>query len=366
MLHPVERPPCIDALTTVVGIQLKLLKVARDEDIRIIDVLRRHFSNNEIDWLWHHKQKLLDPLRVFIANLDTIEKNGIIAAFKHDLSYVDHVDDDVFEFSLLPKATGASATVQSVGKWLENFYDIFVKWGIPRLLTGYHIDINQQVLLEEYNTINRNMRVCPVCDGTWMEKGETGIVGSVDHFLPRSSYPALSMHPSNLLPICVVCNEKFKGHKDPLTEGEKRIIARSFHYHLRPARSSISLEVNTSGGWVFKGNGSVSSEQISCFTSVFNLPKRWEGRADEIDRIVRRRIRDRIDAWKDVTKNMPLPPTDKSSMLEKLLVGVLDDLDRKMENEWGETSLLYPATWWMRFLRQKKWGDLVNEILNTY
>ena len=43
-------------------------------------------------------------------------------------------------------------------------------------------------------------KFCPYC--------EYGIVGEVDHFLPRSTHPILAITPQNLIPSCERCNRK--------------------------------------------------------------------------------------------------------------------------------------------------------------
>jgi 5-methylcytosine-specific restriction endonuclease McrA len=51
---------------------------------------------------------------------------------------------------------------------------------------------------------------CPLCDQIRdMTFGE-GDRQDVDHFLPRSSWPELSMVATNLIPICTTCNSKLK------------------------------------------------------------------------------------------------------------------------------------------------------------
>lgn len=46
---------------------------------------------------------------------------------------------------------------------------------------------------------------CPYCGGCGEMVVDAGI-GSLDHFLPKSRYPAFSILPANLVPACGVCN----------------------------------------------------------------------------------------------------------------------------------------------------------------
>lgn len=45
---------------------------------------------------------------------------------------------------------------------------------------------------------------CPICDSKYSEKGGK----SIDHKLPRSQYPWLSMEFKNLWVICITCNQE--------------------------------------------------------------------------------------------------------------------------------------------------------------
>lgn len=49
-----------------------------------------------------------------------------------------------------------------------------------------------------YDEIKLAVEICPLC--------RQRVVGSLDHFLPKSKYPLLSVAPSNLVPVCVDCN----------------------------------------------------------------------------------------------------------------------------------------------------------------
>jgi hypothetical protein len=52
---------------------------------------------------------------------------------------------------------------------------------------------------------------CPLCG--------QGVVSTLDHYLPQSRYPCLTITPSNLIPACFDCNKK-KLNRFPATEDE--------------------------------------------------------------------------------------------------------------------------------------------------
>lgn len=49
-----------------------------------------------------------------------------------------------------------------------------------------------------YSALRASTKSCPIC--------RARDVAALDHHLPRESYPALAIQPSNLVPICSVCN----------------------------------------------------------------------------------------------------------------------------------------------------------------
>src|SRR5690349_5881934 len=51
---------------------------------------------------------------------------------------------------------------------------------------------------EYYDRIKSLCRICPFCG--------IGIVNTVDHYLPKTKFPILSVTPTNLIPCCRDCN----------------------------------------------------------------------------------------------------------------------------------------------------------------
>ena len=136
MLHPINLPDCFEALWIVVSIQEELLNLACTTDPRNRNILNMHFNAETVQWLWFHKSPLLDPLESFIKHPDLLEKQVILAAFRHDITYDDHLNDPSFVFQLQPKSNAPSPLAVSIGKWLETFYDVIARKGIPAVITG--------------------------------------------------------------------------------------------------------------------------------------------------------------------------------------------------------------------------------------
>lgn len=350
MLHPVNRPDCIDALWLAVFIQEELLKLSLTKDPSDKANLSIIFSQETVHWLLSYKDDLLNGLNDYFQHPVVGDKKAILDAFRHDITYHEHLNDPGFVFQLQPKQNLPSGLSVAVGKWLENFYDVItnVKKGFPAKVTGFSCDINGQVIYSETLKKNPSLHVCPACDGTWMEKTSTGVLGSIDHFLPRSSYPALSVHPINLLPICSTCNEKIKKNKDPLSEIHFRTLPETFHSYIRPARDIVQVQIGPV--WAIVDNGVCTENQLFLFPDIFDLPGRWQQDADEFDKKIRRRIKDSVDSFKDAGGKV-----DSDSF-----VSILTRLNTRLYEEWGEDGNSYPATWYFRWLCQEKKPELIH------
>lgn len=358
MLHPINIPDCLDHLWLIVSIQEELLQLSCSEDPTDAAVLHRHFEPAVVSWLWTLMQKLLDPLKAFYEHPNQAEKLAIVDAFQHDITYHDHLEDASFTFLLQPKLQMPSHLASSAGEWLQNFY-YKVMHRVPAAVVDYSQDMSSQLIYRDFIDINTEMGVCPACDGSWMERTSSGIKGSIDHFLPRAKYPALSVHPSNLIPVCEACNHDIKAGKDPLCDNQPRTLADVFTYcpgctPSRPARDTLVIQVGASAShpWLLQCQRA-TAVQLSLFPDIYDLPGRWQQRADQLDRIVRSRLRDCLQLRREAA----------APLSRNTLHAVLNDLERRMRKEWGESAHLYPATWWLRWLHQNKFDDLAQEFV---
>lgn len=125
--------------------------------------------------------------------------------------------------------------VSSLRILFEAFYEIALRDGLPRDVwgnTGKSFD--RARFVEMFKEENYG-RVCPLCDGD-MNGPE------VDHWLPKSKYPALSCHPKNLVPVCNRCNSRAcKGEQFPLDIGDPRPFDNWFHPYDPRSRGTEQL-----------------------------------------------------------------------------------------------------------------------------
>lgn len=93
------------------------------------------------------------------------------------------------------------------------------------------------------------LEVCPLCNH--------GIVETLDHYLPKSSFPRLSVTPINLIPSCYSCNKK------KLTS----IPSNSYEETLHPYYDDIENE-----NWIFAKVNKTSPPSLTFFIMP---PKHW-------------------------------------------------------------------------------------------
>jgi hypothetical protein len=69
-----------------------------------------------------------------------------------------------------------------------------------------------------YKGIIGNETTCSCCGVGTMLNNHQGPVGALDHYFPINHYPFSSINFRNLVPICDICNSKYKTQKDTLYE----------------------------------------------------------------------------------------------------------------------------------------------------
>ena len=71
--------------------------------------------------------------------------------------------------------------------------------------------------------------------------------GEADHYFPRKKYPALTLHPYNILPVCSDCNGASVKHekvRSPMRTGVPGELRYVFLPYLRAAKPEVEFEVS--------------------------------------------------------------------------------------------------------------------------
>lgn len=104
--------------------------------------------------------------------------------------------------------------------------------------------------------LSASKEVCPFCGGV-------GISSVLDHFLPKALFPAFSVLPLNLVPICNDCNEDYKKEKFAKLCKEQYI-----HPYLSHQRFFDEQ-------WIFTKYNAGHGDDVGEFEYFVNPPEKW-------------------------------------------------------------------------------------------
>jgi len=114
------------------------------------------------------------------------------------------------------------------------------------------------------------LKVCPFCDCLY-HKGTI----SIEHYLPKSIYPFLAVHPINLIPCCEDCNGT-KRDIDPLTNGEVGQTPFPYSFKFDNLANVVFDYENSEFIFISAGNDEEKyREFIRIMRDGYQLPKRW-------------------------------------------------------------------------------------------
>lgn len=232
MLHPVRPPLGAVYLKSLVRIQYKVLSLACSENgahlLSDRAPLVKKFGQRWGDWL-HERITSSQLFREAIVDLITAigwssnstraseYRKHILRAFINDIHYNEKIlTPGGFNFSYPNlKQVVDDTTLKAVRLLMEKFYDYVLDSGIP--IGNVKGDkYRREDFVKDFWNVNNALDVCPACDNKRPPSTDGKVSSENDHFLPKSIYPFLSVHPSNLLPVCKYCNQSYKKDKDPV------------------------------------------------------------------------------------------------------------------------------------------------------
>ncbi len=295
MLYNIEPLTANDAFAKVAGIQQKLVEALCAPYIVAEDVTPDWVAQRltDVDDEWVSKfcalkdsiggmgLTLLEHMR-FIAGLPNDTKRRLSLAFggmqRFDRAYA---PQDADASVLVDKTTFKDLDGRiwmEIRGLFESFYNpgFYASGGGGyrlRAIKDQGFDVfDKTEFLRLFIKANPNLGVCPMCDGSLGD-------AEVDHFLPKSKYPFLSMHPLNLVPICQTCNNfRRKGDKVPLDPGDTDPTAGWFHPYLRPAAGQFCVRfLRTDDGLVVDicGVDQITQRRVDNLDALIGLRERW-------------------------------------------------------------------------------------------
>lgn len=290
MFLPVTRPDCAGALNQLTEMISTILADAagelmpRDADIPALEAAVPPNLRN----LLRHK-KVCRAVKA-LYQLPYIDRLRVYEAFQNDISFHCHIRDEKYQLSRLsglPKAGGE--VLKTICTELYKLASAGVPAQGPAKGTGF----SSQLLREQFKKVNRSFgRVCPICiRENLFDAGE----GEGDHYFPKFKYPALALHPDNLLPVCGSCNSPgIKGTKDPVDSRDAGAgeLCTVFLPYLRAAWDEVELDVDAHCRIMMRpkpGSGGWTARRIENMDRLYRLCERWSSVLESVQN----------DVWED-------------------------------------------------------------------
>lgn len=294
MLHPVKPPRCAGAMMQIVEFQYNVLDLACNPAtvLPVVDSpsLRRQFGS-ATDWLIGLLSRDSEFSRAFEGLFNYMRANpthvrDALLSFNHDVTFHEHLDDPSFTFSYrsLPQDTREKIKVL-----LVTFYENLMQNGIPPEVHGGAGSISKRSFRDDFWNENKELGLCPACDGQKPDLNKGSVKSQNDHILYKADYPCLSVHPSNLLPICTDCNG-IKLAKDLIDDQAIEPLLNFFHPYSRPASPEIKVTIESKKTGELRvrirDNAGASTRSVKSLNRVLNLEERWSGRIKEPERVL--------------------------------------------------------------------------------
>lgn len=278
MLHPIKVPSCAPALEWLVQLQQDLLTKLCDPATTEATVTAGWIAATRPDcssWLEKfarrsfQKKTLLSSMQTIAAASPT-QKQAIVHYFGTSQLFADAFDSTISAPTVLSslESLGHDPTASSLRHFLEAFYEVALQNGLPINADGHPgRGFDRRRFVETCQQENYG-RVCPFCDGDMNGP-------QVDHWLPKSKYPALSCHPKNLVPVCHRCNSReCKGEKVPLDRESAQPFDNWFHPYERAAHGNFTVAVNGSRVSL-SNNDPLQQTRLNNLDHLLKLTQRW-------------------------------------------------------------------------------------------
>jgi hypothetical protein len=369
MLHKINRPQSWQQMENLLRFQKNVLSLLCDpktpvplDDVAaphtaLLDAFHAHLGTAPGDWFWSKRGRqiksggtLLKALKDVVVYVHAHPAEGpkILTAFHHDTEFhtfqSDTVEKTLFTFDYHTQLTDDARKV--LKPLFQAFYTDLLAGGFPASIHGFPPDkFDRDSFITAFWEANKEMRVCPACDGPRSDTEGDKHFDDADHYLPKSEYPFFSLHPANLVPLCLQCNRTFKGDRDPadilpLTPQERDPLYQQTHgpltgaffpYAPQPAISELTLQVSrTPAGerqMCFEDRNGMPSRRAASYTRVFHLPNRWTDPLDVQIKSLRNDIKG--IGIRDAKRNRLVSETELKEDIEDILQRRLSSISQQ-------------------------------------
>lgn len=238
-----------------------------------------------VKWITKGDRKELKEISTYLSK-NPEQRDLLRAVFQHDAHYYDHIEDVGFAFEFFQLDEEVK---KLIGAWMVQFYKLLEGDGLPMYIMGDKATLNLGKYIAIWEEKNPNLKVCPACDGKLPDRLKQRRLSDLDHFLPKSLYPLLALHPRNLVPICTECNRWVKKDRDPLVHEGVFSLGHSFHPYSYPAAADVIIvtcyrSLNNANELQVKIEDSVlsgNSVRVMSLNNLWGLEERWKGRIED-------------------------------------------------------------------------------------
>lgn len=279
MLRPITRVPCWPGLVAGFDLQLTLARWLCDAATNPASVaepqvraLHPHAAVQE--WLWSFLHPRADQTRLLTAAI--LVASHTAAERLRLLAWLDIVANVGAQFHANPPQW--TAPPEDLPQWLAfkelmlAFYEKLNNRGLPFDSNGNPTagsGVTYKQFVKEFLQDHSDC-VCVVCGGY------LGNV-QVDHWIGKANYPALSIAPDNLLPMCHQCNESpGKGTKPVFAVGAVHAFEDWFHPYHRSGHGRVRLQYEPQRFCVVTtAMYAADDERTSNLDKLIKLSDRW-------------------------------------------------------------------------------------------
>lgn len=213
----------------------------------------------------------------------------VLDSFDHDIDFPAHIDDPAFQFAY--NTTLDNTARDALKALMVAFYEDMLCAGFPSVVHGAPTTFDRDALVRSFWAANPEIKVCPACDAQRPDSIGDKNYSDVDHYLPKSSYSVLSVHPTNLVPVCQGCNRSFKLTRDPIDLENDAPLVNIFVPYLRPALDFVAINTRRLANGPLQFSiidvDGTRSRRVENLDRTFQLEERWCKRADQVKDSVR-------------------------------------------------------------------------------
>lgn len=146
-----------------------------------------------------------------------------------------------------------------------------------------------------------DIRTCPYCNRQYITpilKKNGKMRGDLDHFLPKSKYPYLSMSIYNLIPVCKFCNTSLKGTKE-FKETDLNPYEECFddyaEFYFDVCRDNINIGIRKYDN---------KNDNIDNYMSIFKLKEQYIYHTKHVEELIYKRLMYSEKYVNDISRNV--------------------------------------------------------------